>query len=167
MGDVKIYLRDLSNIANQKVYPVHLDYYEVKDNIFLRGLKNVNGDISFYYDNDDHLSVNYYLKGKMICPCAVSLEDVEVDFELSDDDVVVNNLDDEGFYLNRSMELEEMVLYIVLPEVPIKVVKKGKIEYSKGDGWAFLSQDEYEKSLNEKIDPRLEKLRDYSFEEED
>ena len=86
---MKIYLKDLANIADEKVYPVNIGVYEVEDNIFLRRLENVKGDITFYYDASDELRINYRVQGDMVCPCAISLEDVYVPFDLSDDDKVV------------------------------------------------------------------------------
>ena len=103
----------------------------------------------------------------MVCPCAISLEDVYVPFELSDDDKVVNRPEDEGFLLDSDRMIEDIVLYIVMPEVPIKVVKKEKIEYSRGDGWSFVSEEDYEASRKDEIDPRLQKLKEYRFEEDD
>ena len=164
---MKIYLKDLANIADEKVYPVNIGVYEVEDNIFLRRLENVKGDITFYYDASDELRINYRVQGDMVCPCAISLEDVYVPFDLSDDDKVVGKPDEEGFLMDENKDIEKMVLYIVLPEVPIKVVKKEKIEYSRGDGWAFVSEKDYESSRKDEIDPRLQKLKDYKFEEDE
>ena len=155
------------NIANEKCYPVSIDSYVVKDNVFLRRLENVTGEIVFYYDATDELRINYQVQGEMVCPCAISLEDVYVPFELSDDDKVVNKPEEEGFLLDCDRTIEDIILYIVMPEVPIKVVKKEKIEYSRGDGWSFVSEEDYEASRKDEIDPRLQKLKEYRFEEDD
>ena len=164
---MKIYLKDLFNIANEKCYPVSIDSYVVQDNVFLRRLENVTGEIVFYYDATDELRINYQVQGEMVCPCAISLEDVYVPFELSDDDKVVNKPEEEGFLLDCNRTIEDIILYIVMPEVPIKVVKKEKIEYSRGDGWSFVSEEDYEASRKDEIDPRLQKLKEYRFEEDD
>ena len=162
---MKIMLKDLVNIANEKTYEFDIDSYTVENNLFLRRLEKVQGHISFYYDVSDELRVEYHLGGNMICPDAVTLEDVEVPFELQDDNKVVKGEEDEGFYLNKDMSIEEMALYLVMPEVPIKVVKNEKIEYSRGDGWSFVSEEDYESSREDEIDPRLQKLKEYKFEE--
>ncbi len=164
---MKIYLKDLINIADEKVYPVSIASYEVRDNLFLRRLENVEGEIVFYYDASDELRIDYHLKGEMICPCAVTLEDVSVPFELSENEKIVSGQDEDGFFLDENKELEDMVLYIILPEVPIKVVKNEKTVYSRGDGWVFVSEEDYESSKKDEIDPRLQKLKEYRFEEED
>ena len=160
-------LKDLVNIANEKTYEFDIDSYTVENNLFLRRLEKVQGYISFYYDVSDELRVEYHLGGNMICPDAVTLEDVEVPFELQDDNKVVKGEEDEGFYLNKDMSIEEMALYLVMPEVPIKVVKNEKIEYSRGDGWSFVSEEDYESSREDEIDPRLQKLKEYKFEEDE
>ena len=95
---MKIQLRDLINIADEKVYPADIQRYAVADNVFLRRLENVKGDIVFYYDASDELRINYHLEGTMICPCAISLEDVSVPFDLSEDEKVVHKENEDGFY---------------------------------------------------------------------
>ena len=162
-----IKLSDLINLAKEKTYPVDIDKYEVKENVFLRRLEDVQGDISFYYDAADELRINYHIIGNMVCPCAISLEDVYVPFDLSEDDRVVHKENEDGFYLNEDMSVEKLVEYIVWPEVPIKVVKKEKIEYSRRDGWTFVSEEDFNSSSKDEIDPRLQKLKDWKFEEDD
>ena len=164
---MKIYLNDLRRISTRRDYPVSIETMEIEDNIYLRRLENVEGVISFYYDYENDLHISYDLKGNMIYPCAITLEDVEVPFELQDDENVVFDENEEGFYIKDSLEIENMVYYILLPEVPIKVVKNEKIEYPRGDGWVFVTEEELESSQKEEIDPRLQKLSEYRFEEDD
>ena len=163
---MKILLKDLVNIADEKTYEFDIDSYVVENNIFLRRIENVQGYISFFYDLCEELRVEYHLDGNMICPDAITLEDVEVPFELQDELKVVKKEDEDGFFLDHDMTIEEMALYLIGPEVPIKVVKNEKIEYSRGDGWSFVSEEDYESSREDEIDPRLQKLKEYKFEED-
>ncbi|MBQ0035618.1 MAG: hypothetical protein KBT35_01735 [Firmicutes bacterium] len=164
---MNIFLKDLVNIADQKTYDVNIDYLEVENNVFLRALKDVEGDFTFYYDIEDKLRVNYSLVGKMICPDAITLEDVDVDFDLNEDILVSNDTEVDGLFLDSDCRIEDLLLQIVMPEVPIKVVKNKKIEYSRGDGWSFVSEDEFDSNKKEQLDPRLQKLKEYKFEEDD
>ena len=164
---MNIFLKDLVNIADQKTYDVNIDYLEVENNVFLRALKDVEGDFTFYYDIEDKLRVNYSLVGKMICPDAITLEDVDVDFDLNEDVLVSNDTEVDGLFLDSDQKIEDLLLQIVMPEVPIKVVKNKKIEYSRGDGWSFVSEDEFDSNKKEQLDPRLQKLKEYKFEEDD
>ena len=160
-------MKDLVNISDVKRYPVDFKKIIIEDNVFLRRLEDVEGDISFYYDVADKLKVNYQLSGVMICPDAYTMEDVEVQFDISEDEDVSSKEDEDGFYLGQDIELEQLVRSIVFPEVPIKVVKNKKIEYPRGDGWAFVSEEDFESSKREEIDPRLQKLTEFKFEEDD
>ena len=163
---MKIQFKDLVNIAHEKVYNIDIKSYVVKDNIYLRRIEDVSGDISFYYDLSDELRINYELEGKMICPDAYTMEDCSVDFHLTDDLKIVKDLNEEGFYFNDGLSIEEMVLFIIMPEVPIKVGKNEKIGYTSGDGWSFVSEEDYKSSRADEIDPRLQKLKEYKFEED-
>lgn len=163
---MKINLRDLQLISNERTYPIYIENKIIENNMFIRGIKNVDGDITFYKDAMDEIRINYVLKGIMICPCAISLEDVEVPFDISADENVVYEIDEDGFYFKESKEDIDLATSIIIPEAPIKVVKKEKIEYSKGDGWSFVNEEDYESSREDEIDPRLQKLKEYKFEEE-
>ena len=164
---MKIFLKDLVNIADQKSYEVDFKEIVIENNLFVRRLKNVEGDITFYYDVADKLRVNYQITGTFVCPCAITLEDVDVGFDVSEDEDVTNDLDEDGLYLTENIEVKDLTLQIVLPEVPIKVVKNEKIEYSRGDGWAFVSEEDFESSQKKQLDPRLQKLSEFKFEEDD
>ena len=86
---MKIYLKDLMNIMDVRTYPIRIETHEVND-LFLRRLEDVEGDISFYYGANDELRISYQLSGTMICPDVVTLEDVEVPFDLKEDEPVVH-----------------------------------------------------------------------------
>ena len=163
---MKIMLKDLVNIADEKVYEFNIDNLVVENNLFLRRIQNVEGYISFFYDASDELRTEYHIVGNMICPDAITLQDVEVAFDIEDEDKVVYKEDEDGFYMGCDMSMEEMALYLIGPEVPIKVVKNEKIEYSRGDGWSFVSEEDYKSSREDEIDPRLQKLKEYKFEED-
>ena len=163
---MKITLRDLQLIFNERVYPINIENKQIDNNMFIRSIKKAEGDITFYTDAVDELRVNYVLEGMMVCPCAITLEDVEVPFEISNDEVVVHKIDADGFYFKETMEDIDLAASIIIPEAPIKVVKNEKIEYSRGDGWSFVSEEDYESSREDEIDPRLQKLKEYKFEED-
>ena len=156
--------KDLINLKKDREYKIDLKEYHIENNIFLRGLKDVEGYLAFSLNYDDDPIIDYHLVGKMICPCAITNEDVEVDFDIEDNELIAFKEDDEGYYFPDGMEINDLIAYIISPEAPIKVVKKGKIEYPRGDGWALLSEAEEKKS---KIDPRLAILKEYKFDKEE
>ena len=102
---MKIQFKDLVNIATEKIYSVDIKSYEVKDNIYLRRIEDVVGDISFYYDISDELRVNYEIQGKMICPDAYTLEDYEVDFDLTDEEYALVLTHSRDHYINNNIPM--------------------------------------------------------------
>ena len=149
-----IYLKDIVNIKDEKVYEFFYDYIPIEDNLFVRSLKDVDGYFIFYYDAGDKLKIEYKMIGKMICPDAYTLEDVEVPFELEDIEDVVFKDDEEGILILNKISEENIIKQIILPIVPIKVVKSEKIVYSKGCGWSFCKEEDLVH-----LDSRLEELQ--------
>ena len=162
---MKILRKDLYNISDVKQYDVNEDDIVIDNNIFIKEIKKAEGYIDFYYDQDDNLFINYELKGMMICPDSLTLEDVEVPFDLYEDEKVTDNPNEEGFYFVEDKDVREMIRYIVIPEVPIKVEKCKETMYYSGDGWSISTEEEYNKNSKDRIDPRLEKLLEYKEED--
>ena len=71
------------------------------------------------------------------------------------------------FRSNDELNLTPILEDVVLQEVPLKVVKKGKIDYPKGKGWSVTTEKEYAKRKSEEIDPRLAVLKDYKFDDKE
>ena len=147
--------RELFNLKGHKIVDYHLDNELFDDNIYLRELKNVDARIDISYNPLDELTAHLEISGDMICPCAITLEDVEVPFNISEDTV------------ENQQDIKDLILAFILPEVPIKVVKNAKIEYPRGDGWRVMTEETYRRLKDEEIDPRLAKLKEYKFDEEE
>lgn len=162
---MKVFIRDLMNISDQKVYNVDIPSIDIKDNIFLNGIKNIKGEIVFYYDYDEKLKIEYELSGTMICPNSLTLKDVEVPFEIYDDLFVVFKQNEDGFYLIDGMDFNDFVAYIISPEAPISVEKNNETMYHSGDGWSIYSEQSYKDATKDRIDPRLAKLLEYKEED--
>ena len=160
-----IKVRDLVSIKDEKILNVDEKVIGMDNDPYLKRLENVKGQILFFYDLDDKLKIKYHLYGQMICPDSFTLEDCSVEFDLSEEDIISFNELEEGFYIRGDIDLNELILNICLPEVPIKVEKSNKTSYHYGDDWSVLSEEEYDKSQKEKIDPRLAKLLDYKEED--
>ncbi len=158
---MKICFRDLANIADEKKYEIDLKDIEIKDNMFINGVKEVKGDIVFYYDDNHDLCINYKLKGIMLCPDSMTLKNVDVPFDIEDDLNVVTSESEDGFYFIDNMEINDFVSYIIEPEAPIMVENPDEKRYYSGDGWTILTEEEYNKRSKEEIDPRLAKLLEY------
>lgn len=157
--------KELVNIADEKVYPIDIKEIVLPNDPYLKRVEDVKGNITFYYDYEDKLVIEYDLIGKMVCPDPYTLEDVYVNFHLEDADDVAFKDTEEGFYIYEDMDDSQLVLAIVIPEVPIKVENSNKTMYDSGDDWRVMSEEEYDASQKNKIDPRLAKLLEYKEED--
>lgn len=159
--------RELFNLKGHKVIDFHLDSEYFDDNIYLKELRNINSRIDISYNALDELTAHLEISGDMICPCAITLEDVLVPFNISEDTELSFQEKEDAYLVEKELDIKDFVLTFILPEVPIKVVKNGKIEYPRGDGWRVMTEETYRRLKDEEIDPRLARLKEYKFDEEE
>ena len=133
----------------------------------LIGLKDVHVSGEGYMDAyTGRFVTDFDIDGVMICPCAITNEEVEVPFETSCHEVFSFEETEEldvHVVKNGIIELIPVVFRLICLEVPLKVVKDGPIDYPHGDGWEVFSEEDYQKKKDETIDPRLAKLKDFKF----
>ncbi len=136
----------------------------------LRKLEKVHVTASGLWDaNQNVLRVHLDVSGVMVVPCAITDEDVLVEFKTEDDPVFAfGKTDDEEAIEVKgdTVELMPVVYPLIMMEIPLKVVKPGLKDYPKGDGWEVLTEEEYLREKQSQIDPRLAKLRDYKPKDE-
>ncbi len=135
----------------------------------LKDLRNVTVKGNGHYDCSlQRFKCILDLAGEMVVPCAVTLEDVVVDFDFDAElEYSFLSTDDEDVIECKKdfLDLTPHVFQLIFAEVPLKVVKEG-ITYPKGDGWEVLTEEEYRQQTKDTIDPRLAKLRDFKFDKE-
>ena len=106
----------------------------------IRELRNiiVTGIISIDYE--DNLIINLNINGVMVLPCAVTLKDVDYEFDTEFEE----NLGKfEEIYKNNKniLEISDILWENIVLEIPIRVVSD-EIEPSNtsGDGWELISE---------------------------
>ena len=140
-------------------------------NPLIRGLRDVlaKGEVQ-YNQVQDIVDVTMDVSGIMICPCAITLEDVDVEFNIEIDEVFSFKHAEEFDAIKikgDQLDLAPLVFESILQEVPLKVVKEGEIIYPKGKGWEITTEKDFEKSRKEAFDPRLEVFKNFKFEDDD
>ena len=111
----------------------------------INGLKDVIVSGTGNLDTrDKRLYVDLNIKGTMILPCALTLEDVDYPFDIDSTEV---------FSFEKPDSLEDV------HEAKKDVVKDDANIKESGKGWKIL--DGQEDNDEEYIDPRLAKLKDY------
>ncbi len=130
----------------------------------INGLKDINVSGTGTLDNNhEKLVVMLNIKGIMLLPCALTLEEVEYPFNISSTEVFSfvkpDPLSDEREVKKNMIDLTPVVLENIMIEVPMRVVKDDAKIKSEGKGWKILDKDEA--NQEDYIDPRLAKLKDY------
>ena len=137
---MKIDLNYLNRFGKMNIdsdFVIEEDYYKNTD---IRKLENlhVSGEVSVDYD--DYINLNVKITGRMILPCAMTLNDVPYDFT---SEVEENIGKFEEIYKNNKnlLEISPILWENIVLEIPIRVVSKD-IEPSNtsGDGWELISE---------------------------
>ena len=132
----------------------------------LTNLLNVNVFGHCCYDSHSkRFEIQLEITGEMVIPCAITLEDVTIPFDIESCEIFsFDQSDDENIHFCKKnwIDLNPIVFQLILAEVPVKVVKND-ISYPKGDGWEIITEQDYLNSKIDEIDPRLAKLKDFKF----
>ena len=112
----------------------------IYENTEIRELKNIHISGNAIIDFEDNIILNLNIKGIMILPCAISLQDVEYNFETEIEENLGNF---EEIYKNNknSLEISEILWNNIVLEIPIRVVANSvKPSNTSGDGWELISE---------------------------
>ena len=137
---MKIDLNYLNRFGKMNIdsdFVIDEDYYKNTD---IRKLENlhVSGEVSVDYD--DYINLNVKITGRMILPCAITLNDVPYDFT---SEVEENIGKFEEIYKNNKnlLEISPILWENIVLEIPIRVVSKDiKPSNTSGDGWELISE---------------------------
>ena len=116
-----------------------------------------------YHAHSDMIQYHMQLTGNYVLPCAITLEKINLPFDLIEEDAMtVEEAIQEinSFYSDSTgVDLFPIAKQVILMEAPKKVIKKGLKEYPKGKGWEVVKEDMQAK--DKQPDPRLAKFKDF------
>lgn len=117
------------------------EYYKNTD---IRNLDKVlvSGVVNKISDDVFNLRVN--VKGKMVLPCALSLEDVDYPFEFNVDENVGFDDEFEKNYkiISNTLDILPILWENIVLEIPSRVVKDNVKIKTEGDGWCLTSEED-------------------------
>lgn len=131
-------LNNFNHLNLDEDFTISEEYYK---NTEIRNIKNlhIKGIIRIELDE---IMADIIITGTFVLPCAISLEDVEYNFETNIDDSIGNF---EDFYNNNknSLDILPFIWENIVSEVPMRVIKEGvKSQNTCGDGWQLVSGEE-------------------------
>lgn len=148
-----LYRRSVLSLDISGNYNIPNSYYENSDVI---RLDNVSVDGVIDLDEDDNLHINCHIKGELIIPDSISLEEVNYPYEIEYDDIIEENCKNHENVLDIFQFLWENIVL----EVPLQFTKVKDLSKFHGDGWKLVSEEDIIKSNN----PFSELLKDYDKE---
>jgi uncharacterized protein len=173
LGDetVKWTKHELFALKEQELdFDSEISFTEIPQHMDIRRLANVHVIGKLLYEKDtDHILAELKISGTMIVPCAISLEDVDYAFSTSAELIYgFSEEDDPDVFLisKDGLDLSEGILNAIWLERPIALVKPGLKSYPKGEGWAVMTEADYQKSKASESDPRLAIFKDYKQHDE-
>ena len=133
------------------------EYYEKTD---IRHLDPVSVKGNIYSIGDNVFNLNLEVSGKMILPCALTLEDVDYPFTINIDQNVGNSDDFEKNYkiVSNTLDILPILWENIVLEIPSRVVKEDAHIKTEGDGWCLTSEEDFENSQNNKLSDLKELL---------
>lgn len=153
--------KDFNKYLNKKLYPeINIKAQDFNDP-YLRDLKDVWYEIEILGEK-----ISVKMTGIMICPCAITCEDVENRFEISEFLSLEKN-DEFDYFIENDLDTDEIALFFIKQEIPFQVVKKGEIVYPKGDGWKILSEQEFLRQQQNQTNSCFKKMLELNIDEEE
>ena len=103
-------------------------------------------------DYGEIIRVEIHIDALLVAICSYSLEDVDLGIKVDESFNFSNEEDGSSYYEPEEIiDLDPYILSLILSEVPIKIVKKGKQLPEGGEGYRVLSERDYQKEkLNKK-----------------
>lgn len=147
---------------------IEIDASAFANNSRINSVKDVHVSGHGYLDEEENrFYVQLNVSGTMIVPDAITNEEIEYPFETdSDETYVFEEVDEDGvrFVTNEVIELLPAIIDDIMLEVPLQVTNASENDYPSGDGWRVITEEEYQKSQGQRIDPRLAKLKEFKEE---
>lgn len=109
------------------------------------------------------------IKGQMTLSCALTLDDCPYPFEAKVNPTYIwdsekYDEDSEDYLVKDTIELAPAIWQEIFIQIPLRVVKEGAYEELASRGIEFLTTEDLEKEVENRIDPRLEVLKGLKFE---
>ena len=115
---------------------------------------------------DDLLTLFFVINGEVKTTCAYTLEEIPYKYKISDVIELTGGEDDEFEIRNEEVDIDEILITLIVSNIPIKVVKEGATLPSDGDGYRFITEEQAEAEQKEKPSP-FDVLDDFDFDDEE
>lgn len=147
---------DLTRLISHFIEEIRIDEKITFDEDYLkntdiRELNNVEvkGIINSTTENLYVLDIN--VKGEMILPDSITLEDVIYPFDINIDEILSDDEELEEKYIkiiNKSIDIMPIIWQNIVMEVPLTVTRRTSHVMMEGDGWRLITSEEQDNENN-------------------
>ena len=139
---------DLTRLRNKidSILDIDFNYSfseEELKNTDIKKLDNVKVKGYIRRNSLDEFEININIIGTMVLTCAITLKDVNYDFNIEIDDILDRILEENDKKIQNTIDIFPIIWENILLEVPMKVVSEdATLEKTEGDGWKLITEDE-------------------------
>ena len=115
------------------------------------------------HNYDSLFVMDIHIKAKVTTSSAYSSKDVVLNLDFNDTISISDEIeDDDDIFYEKSVifDIDPYILSLIIANVPMVVIEKNEALPEDGKGYRVLSEEEYEKEQQNKVDPRWAALDD-------
>lgn len=144
---------------------IDLSYFQ-GDKYHVRSIKSCHMELTVT-NFADLITLFFRIKGEVMTTCAYTLEEIPYEYNISDVIELAGNEDDEFEIKNEEINIDEMLITLIVSNIPIKVTKPGAKLPSSGDNYRFITEEQAAQEAAEMDKPSpFDVLDDYEFDED-
>ena len=129
-------------VGKEVVFHEDIDFSSYQgDPYHVRSIKSCHMDLSVL-NYDELVIFSFQLKGEVMTTCAYTLEEIPYQYNIKESVELAGNEDDEFEIINETIDIDEILITLIVSNVPMKVVKKGAKLPSNGEGYQVMSEEE-------------------------
>ena len=128
-------------IGKEVVFHEDIDFSSYQgDPYHVRSIKSCHMDLSVL-NYDELVVLSFQLKGEVMTTCAYTLEEIPYQYNIKESVELAGNEDDEFEIINETIDIDEILITLIVSNIPMKVVKKGAKLPSNGEGYQVMSEE--------------------------
>ncbi len=144
---------------------------QIKDIYTLLDMKDVKTKVHALFEGD-YVHLDIEIITDLVLECAYTLEPVDYPMHLYENvDLCFQKCEDEDddiIYVDGDYyDLNQLILSLIITEIPLKVVKEGATLPQNGKGYEVITEEEYERRQKDKGNSQFDILLNDDFDGEE
>ena len=119
---------------------IDLSYFK-GDKYHVRSITSCHMDLTIT-NYDDLLTLIFDIKGEVKTTCAYTLEEIPYNYKVKETIELNGDSEDEFDVIDNQIDIDEMLITLIISNVPFKVVKPGASLPSGGEGYRVISEED-------------------------